>query len=308
LNFFTKKWVSIHRKVHGNKNLIRCLKKIRVSGGLKNIYWKSVLLLLAVKAGKRLRFNNIGEISINGNNFKFYDPQLVYLPNFYFGRGHEPSVTYHLKSLIENRKSSFLDIGAHFGFFTSYVGTLNKNCEIFSFEPNKKFYEILKENVNMNNIDATLYNIALSDEEKEIPFADRSMKIDGKNHQIEIVYSMPFDTLRNRKDIFPEVVKIDVHGGEGKVLYGMKYSLKHDVQHLYCELHPTSLLIDYTIKDVLDLLLKSGFKLYEFDSFRKVIPPIMKKLDILLYDELIDEEKWTKRQVTNRRMIYATKE
>ncbi|NIQ14571.1 MAG: hypothetical protein GTO02_09275 [Candidatus Dadabacteria bacterium] len=88
----------------------------------------------------------------------------------------------------------------------------------------------------------------------------------------------------------------------------MKDSLKYDVQHLYCELHPTSLLIDYTIKEVLDVLLKSGFELYEFDNFRNETPPIMKKMDILLYDELINEEKWTKSQITNRRMIYATKE
>jgi FkbM family methyltransferase len=208
---------------------------------------------------------------------------------------------------MDNSKSSFLDIGAHYGFFTSYVGTLNKNCEVYSFEPNKKFYEILKENVSMNNINATLYNIALSDEEKEIPFANRSMKIDEKISQIEFVNSMPFDSLRNREDIFPEAAKIDVHGGEGKVLYGMKDSLKHDVQHLYCEIHPTSLLIDYTIKEILDLLIKSGFELFEFDSFRNVIPPIIKKIDTSLYDELIDEEKWTREQKTYRRMIYATK-
>jgi FkbM family methyltransferase len=293
---------------HGNKYFIRFLKKIKLYEALKKIYWKTVSWILVGKIGISFRTTNIGEISIQGRKFKFYDPQLKYLPRFYFGRGYEPSVTYHLKTLIDNRKACFLDIGAHFGFFTSYVGTLSSAFEIYSFEPNKKFYEILKENVRINNIDATLYNIALSDEEKEIPFADRSMKIDEKNHQIEKINSIPFDSLRNREDIFPEVVKIDVHGGEGKVLYGMKDSLKHDVQHVYCELHPTSLLIDYTIKEVLDVLLKSGFELYELDSFRNVIPPSMKKLDLLLYGELIDEEKWTKSQITNRRMIYATKE
>jgi FkbM family methyltransferase len=280
-----------------HENFIKLLRTIRVTRKLRRLHRAFLIWVLTYKYGKR------AQISVLDTTFTFYDPRYWYLLNTLYGLGYEPAVTYHMKSLLSNKKMCFFDIGAHFGYFTSYVGSLNKNCKIYSFEPNKKYFKVLQENVRINNIKANLYNIALSNETKVIPFAGPSMKVENLG-QSETVNSITFDELKKKENFQPDVVKIDVHGGEGKVLYGMKNALKHDIRHLYCELHPDNFSIEYSTRDVLDILMKSGFELYEINNFRREKTPKFSKLTNKLYNDIINNNKILEQ---SRRMIYATK-
>lgn len=60
---------------------------------------------------------------------------------------------------------SVVDVGAHIGFFTVYLGL--KGHEVYAFEPNPEVFEVLKMNVAANELQSrvTLYNGALYDKE-----------------------------------------------------------------------------------------------------------------------------------------------
>lgn len=266
-------------------------------------------IIMGVKYGKDFRKYRIGTISIHNATFKMYDPSLRFLVEANAGKNYEPSVTTHLAHLIANRKCCFLDIGSYWGFYTLFAGALNKECEVHAFEPNTKHFYVTKKNVDINQLPVKCYHIALSDEIAAIPFAGCSMKPKiTEGMKSEIVLTIPFDVLAKKENIHPEVVKLDVNGSEGKVLWGMKHALKNDIKHIYFELHPPCMLVDYTLKDCIDILLESGFTLYEFNRFRTEKIPDITKMTDELYQNIIDVSKWTEKQVKSRRMIYATKE
>ena len=138
----------MRKQVYKHKSLCKLLRTIKVTRKLRILHREFLIWMLTYKYGKR------AQISVFDATFNFYDPHYWYLLNAFNGLYYEPAVTYHMKSLLSNKKICFCDIGAHFGYFTLYVGILNKHCEIYSFEPNKKYFQVLRENVRMNNINA----------------------------------------------------------------------------------------------------------------------------------------------------------
>ena len=245
------------------------------------------------KQGQKLKEEkeqSTGQLTVQGISFTMCDPFFEYLNRLTY----EPAVTRHLKALIKDKKCCFLDIGSYLGFYTLFVGLLNRDCEIYSFEPNADYFSITKYNAELNNIDVNLHRVALSDETAEIRFSDRSMKV-KEGARSETVNAIPFDKLAQKENIHPDIVKLDVHGSEGKVLFGMKKALKNDINHLYLEIHPNELLVGYSIKEIIDLLLESGFSLYEIIGFRNENSPEITTLTDSAYDNLINQDKWTKR-------------
>ena len=64
---------------------------------------------------------------------------------------------------------SVIDIGAHVGLFTVYASQFCKNGKIISCEPIKENFELLKENVSMNNLsNIILYNNAITDKNDKV--------------------------------------------------------------------------------------------------------------------------------------------
>ncbi|MBN2775708.1 MAG: FkbM family methyltransferase [Prolixibacteraceae bacterium] len=252
--------------------------------------------------GKEFKITRIGSLTVQNITFPFYDPEGCYIPQNINGREYEPKVTSHLEQLLKNDPVSFIDIGAHYGFFTSYVNSLNKKIPIYSFEPSKIFYPILEKNKNLLQSESIkTCKIALSDKEEEIFFENRSFQKTKKSYMVK---GIPFDIFKTMENIVADIVKIDVHGGEGKVLFGMKDALKNEIKHLYLEIHPQEMIMDYTIEEIIDLILESGFTIYEIDEFR-----INENSDFkpLADPDVFKQKNWTSRQIADRRMVYCTK-
>ncbi len=300
------KLVNVPRTVNACNSLCSILKTLKLYTPLQKINKIFLNVVMGIKYGKDFRTHQIGTISAHGVTFKMYDPSRWYLSEALAGRDYEPSVATHLTSLLTDRKCCFVDVGSSFGYYTLFAGSLNKTCEIHAFEPDTERFYATKQNAIMNQLRVKCHNVALSDETADIPFAVPSMKI-TPGTKSEIVQAIPFDEVAKKENIHPEIVKIDVHGSEGKVLFGMKRALKNDIKHIYFELHPPELLVGYTLKDCIDLLFKSGFTLYEFNRFRTEKKPDILKMTDELYQNIIDVSKWTDEQVNERRMIYATK-
>lgn len=302
----TKKLDFAPRKLEIIQSSVRFCRVLRIEKAILKLIKKPIELFLGYKYGKEFRKNHIGTINVQGLSFNFYDPTLNYLLQSACGGAYEPAVTKHIKNLTQNKKVCFLDIGAHFGFYTAYIAVLNPEAEIHSFEPNPKYFNITKRNIEINNIKSEIYQLALSDSKKQIPFSDNSMKANDKKN-LGIVESITFDELSEKNNINPNIVKLDVHGSEGKVLFGMKNALRNCIKHLYLELHPNELLVDYSMKDIIDLLINSGFDLFEVNRFRKKNSSEITKISNETYRNLINQDKWTQNQIYNRRMIYAKK-
>ncbi|NNE07993.1 MAG: FkbM family methyltransferase [Gemmatimonadetes bacterium] len=285
--------------------IVRFLRFFRVYDLAAGIYHRTLGLILWLRHPQTVRPNRTGTLTVHDVSFRMYDPDLLYLPGAVAGKTYEPSVTWHLRSILAPGMT-FVDAGAEFGFYTCFAGSVPFDLAIHAFEPNGAFFRTLSRNVALNGIEAGLHRLALSDERGAITFSDRSMAGEGPAKK-EIVSAVPFDEWAEEHGVAPDVIKIDVHGGEGKVLFGMRRALRGSVRHVYVELHPTALLVDCTVRDVLDVLRDAGFTLFEVNRFRAELPPTLTEVTQDRYEELADESQWSSDQVSARRMIYGSR-
>ncbi|MGH7885990.1 MAG: FkbM family methyltransferase [Thermodesulfobacteriota bacterium] len=249
---------------------------------MKGIYKKILLFLLSFKTIRILR-NKYGPVianrvigdltfynSVYGTKIKMSDSALF---EYYIlslrNKVHEPSLTLKFKNLFEESKSSvFVDIGAHYGFFSLLAGKwLEPDGKVISIEPNISFYKKLKYNITLNKLDGIVktFNLGLSENES---FA----KMGGWNKRRTIlnqkgkIHLVTFDSLCEKENIYPDIIKIDVHGAEGNILKGMPNILKNHVSHLFCELH--EFMNGYNVRDIIAILEQAGLKVYEFTDHR----------------------------------------
>ncbi len=222
---------------------------------------------------------------INGIRVLFYDPggPEAYWPSFFSGHAYEHSVLKHIKLVTQRLESpTFLDIGAHYGYYTVYMSKLTAPPgKVLAFEPNSDYFKVLQTNVRLNHLrNVVLHNIALSDRRGSVvletsehmksrgfPLAQRKMRaLEALNSPRGAVTTVSFDELAHQRKISSDTVKIDVHGAEGNVIAGMKRSLRR-VSNLYCELHG-EMSNGYTARDVVALLQDAGMEISEFRGFR----------------------------------------
>lgn len=152
-------------------------------------------------------------------------------------------IAFH-KDAINNIKSSdtFFDIGAAEGLYTCFVGQIVGDQSVVAFEPRPETFQHLKKNVDMNNINAHLFNIVLMDKEKDVEFLEDGMKIssDKNTNDTFTVPANTGDALVEEESLpQPTIVKIDVEGAELNVISGLERTLSHRACRLvYLEIHP----------------------------------------------------------------------
>jgi len=98
-----------------------------------------------------------------------------------------------------------------------------------------------------------------------------------------------------------------VHGGEGKVLFGMQKMLAEQNFDFYFEVHPGALMVDYTLADAITLVLDSGFEMFEMPDFRIEDEFELTRLDAENRKALVDPSKWSDEQSRRRRMFFCSK-
>ena len=113
----------------------------------------------------------------------------------------------------------------------------------------------LIENINSEN--ATYFEVR---EANEILHSGKHLK------------SVTLDNLCYTNDIYPNILKIDVHGAEGKILMGSKKILNSSIKIILLELHQQHELNRYSdgiTKDmIINLLHESKFNTYLIAPFR----------------------------------------
>ncbi len=167
--------------------------------------------------------------------------------------------------MLEHLKSGlFVDIGAHFGFYTQLASHLCRdNGRVIAFEPAKKTYEVLKLNANrFHNI--SIYNEAVANV-SSIQFREYAVSHSeynaAKAQSISTEYStdgIAFDDYEIKASSLDQIIphnkgqdvmiKIDVEGGEEAVIRGghevlntlnitviMEYHLHHEAGTIGCQ-------------------------------------------------------------------------
>jgi FkbM family methyltransferase len=185
---------------------------------------------------------NIRHIFYNGKEIKFYLPN----QNDYIQKVIYQNKSFYEVSMLEDiakrvkKGSVIVDIGANIGNHTVFFG---KVCEaqVFAFEPQSNIFEILKRNVEINNLSnqVSLYNTALgSTKGKGVLLVEDSNNL-GSTRVFELesgnVEIITLDSILLNQVKHIEVIKIDVEGMELEVLKGSTQILETFKPLLYVE-------------------------------------------------------------------------
>jgi FkbM family methyltransferase len=193
--------------------------------------------------------------------------------------------------LLNNKEDNkvILDIGSHIGSHTILYSRLVKNSEIYSFEPQKEIFNLLKENVINNN----LLNVKIFNNAVGHIITDTNMSnflYDGYDCKIEYntsktlnyggiglgengekVKMITIDSLELNKC---DYIKIDVEGSEILVLMGGINTILKFKPIIWFEKTDKkvtdemkrNLKINFELKDTCDVLTNIGYNLYKIDD------------------------------------------
>lgn len=143
------------------------------------------------------------------------------------------SMVQFFQSINMNKKNNIVDIGAQSGLYTLFSKYLH-NCHFYSFEPFKETFDLLKENVKINNIEdkVTLFNMGMSDQigKKEInickshngfhTFGNNLLRFNNNDSYKLLVDITTLDNEFYDKNIEINYIKIDTEGWEYYIIKG----------------------------------------------------------------------------------------
>lgn len=153
------------------------------------------------------------------------------------GKSHISEITL-ARFLIKNLKAEtcFLDIGAHYGYFTLIAAEIIKSGKIMSFEAAEKTFSVLQTNTrNINNVQ--VFHQAVSNTSENVKFYEfdnlhsEYNSTDASQFKDEIWYksdiakvtevrATTIDQLKSDFQFVPDIIKIDVEGAEFNVIAG----------------------------------------------------------------------------------------
>ncbi len=190
--------------------------------------------------GRTLRFARNAGIDISSalfwNNLEAFEPATSKALRFFF-----------------ERSTTFVDVGANYGYYSMLGALWNPALTVVSFEPVPDIYDGLLRNIQLNGVGdrVTAYRIALSDRTGRATFflppnlgTDRestgTLVSDGwqsRKHSPSFeVETMRFDDFQQTNPMKIDVVKMDVEDFEASVLQGMQDTIARDRPFIICEI------------------------------------------------------------------------
>lgn len=145
-----------------------------------------------------------------------------------------------------------VDGGANKGASAIYFGIKYPNAKIHCYEPNKNLIKVLKENLNINSINAEVYEMALSDKDGAMFFEK------NENHQYSkltvtntglSVKTVKLGSVYSGQHI--DILKLDIEGSEEKVLNSIENKL--EITMIIQEIHYDKVNFDNILKKLKNL-------------------------------------------------------
>ena len=226
----------------------------------------------------------IFDVYLSKNNYQahFVYKDLIKRKKFY-----EASQITCLKSIYDFDKDLiFADLGSFVGYFSFYFSKFTEQkIKIFSIESNRLHCDSIEKGLMKNNLkNIKILNAVLSDKIEELYIADELVihpnELKGfeknKNYLIDDLNflkksnkfykgnSVKLDSLFDIEK--PNLLKIDVHGAEGKVLKGAQNLLSNNIKYIILELHTNEYLDryspGYTKIEIIKFLISNNFNCY----------------------------------------------
>jgi FkbM family methyltransferase len=206
-------------------------------------------------------------------------PELVSLSIYRYGF-FEEGLT---KMMLEYLKPgmTFLDIGAHFGYFT-LLGSLIVGHEgkVHSFEPTPSSFDVLRTNASRKN-NVYLNNCAVLSGKKEfVSLNDYGIRYSAFNsmHDPRLprnvlpklrvgkyrVESTSIDDYAEKNSVTPEFIKIDAESSEYEILLGMENTIAKARPVISMEVGDLGVRGAPPSKALIDFLTDRGYQYYTF--------------------------------------------
>jgi len=151
---------------------------------------------------------------------------------FLVGESHEPHVTKLIEKTVKKGNIVF-DLGANIGWHTlRFSKMVGKEGHVYAFEPDPTTFEVLKKNMELNNIDnVSIFQQAVSDsigtttlhicESQDGSTTIMDVTKNPNFTQEAIVNVTTLDTFCQDHGIIPNFIKMDIEGAELKAINGM---------------------------------------------------------------------------------------
>lgn len=159
----------------------------------------------------------------------------------------------------------YIDVGAHTGFYTISALVCNSKNHIISIEPLPLNFHRIITNLrlnNFNNKNATLFNVAVSNTDKQVKFDNNTSqywsylskggKISNKGKDIKAIKLDSINFINNKIDL--KGIKIDTEGEDLNVIFGAKQLIESYKPKIIIECRKKNIL------DILKYLSKFGYK------------------------------------------------
>jgi FkbM family methyltransferase len=159
-----------------------------------------------------------------------------------------------------------LDIGANKGIFSIYAASLFPNSIIYAYEPNPEIFSILRENIQLNDLErrCILSNCAVWSKNELLPFTLGNPKNPGTGQistdrkatsQIKMLPGVAFtEILRACQEI--DFLKMDIEGAEYEAILYTPHDELRRIKFMAMEYHGSQ---DHHVHDLTAYLKAAGF-------------------------------------------------
>jgi len=151
---------------------------------------------------------------------------------------------YKQEGFAINSTDNIIDVGAHIGLFTVYASQFCKNGKIFSYEPVKENFELLKENISLNALsNAYIFNNAVFDNTGSIKIYlnEKDQAAHSSYHKSEKCIEVNAVSIKDIIDInkieYCNFLKLDCEGLEFKILNGIDDKYFNKIKKMCLEYH-----------------------------------------------------------------------
>jgi FkbM family methyltransferase len=201
---------------------------------------------------------------------------------FFYGHYEQNVTSVLLRYLGEGQTA--IDAGAHLGYWTLLMAAATGPAgAVYSFEPNPQTLAELEANVRLNDFShVQTFSHALGAERGTHEFYFGSVERSdvaslirtpaaAKSRTIVVDSVRLDDFCRERGIRRVDLLKMDIEGGEGYAIEGMREGIAEGLYRcVLLELHPQALVqLSIGPSDILDVFQSAGYRCYRIENYRR---------------------------------------
>ena len=226
-------------------NFLRNLRHGRLSRYQKFwVFWgriyRKVITILNYQKPCKKKISNFGP-------FNFHP---IFFFSDYDNWGYDHNSFYNYMIQMSIKKRCVIDIGAHIGLNLIPISRISSGqTHIHCFEPSNTNLKFLKYHIKKNSLKNIILNKCLvgENEHDNVIFYEKKghsglnskAKLDQKGNFFEVKKTqINLDKYCMRKDISPDIIKIDAEGSEIEILKGAKKVITKSKPIIFLSVHP----------------------------------------------------------------------